>query len=147
MKIYLYLLICLSAIIVPLHAQNGNIDVAPAERYRIEGGSWNINGETGNVNIKLNKLTFNHGGTTGGIKLMIWASSQPYQPGTRGFTVAESSLGQLKSRQFYSNLSRNAKLIRPPVGTYYMTLMVLEWRNNTWTRQCHVTGNKTTTFR
>ncbi|MBL9114306.1 MAG: hypothetical protein JNJ83_04815 [Verrucomicrobiaceae bacterium] len=138
-------LLCIFTTIV--FAQNGNIDVAPKDRFSAEGASWNINGETGNVRIQLRKLTFNHGGNTGTIKLVLFASRTPFKPGASGWPIAESRLGQLNERQFYSNLSKNANLVRPPVGTYYVTLMVQEFYNGQWKIQRSMNGTKTTTFR
>ena len=148
MKTHLASLALLFALVGLACAQTQNVVVAPRERYSLGASTWNVNGETGVVTFNVSKLTFNHSGITGGIKLMLWATTQPYKPGTRGWTIAETQLGQLKSGQYYSNLCQNATLTRPPVGTHYLTLMVLEFGNDRkYTTKHYASGSKTFTFR
>lgn len=146
MKTYVMLCALIGAFTGLTGAQAANVVVAPKDRFTLGSVAWGVDGEANTATIKVSKLSFNHSGTTGGLKLTLWATTQPYQPGTRGFTIAEVNLGQLKSKEYYHDLNRVIKLVRPPAGTYYLTLMVLENQTTGFSRQLFVKGTNTFTF-
>lgn len=128
--------------------QGANVVVPPKERFTLGAANWGVNGENSTVTLKVSKLTFNHSGITGGLKLMLFATTQPYQLGARGFAIAELKLGQLKSNQFYTDINRVVPLVRPPAGTYYLTIMVMEYKSTkNYVRELHARGSNTFTFR
>lgn len=147
MKTYILLCALLFTFADPGWVQGANVVVAPKNRFTLGQSNWNVNGETNVVTLKVSKLTFNHSGKTGTLKLILWATTRPYSPGTSGFTIAEAKLGQLDANQFYHDINKPVSLVRPPAGTYYLTLMVLEYSNNTFVRQLYAQGSNTFTFR
>ena len=148
MKTYLlHIALILAALVLPASAQNGNIVVPPAQRYSHGSWSTNFNAETGTVSLGLSKLTYNHSGYTGTIKLVLWASTRPYEPGVRGWAIGEATLKSLQQNQYYSDIKKTMKLNRPPVGKYYLTLMIQEYGQNGYTIKRYSAANKTTTFR
>lgn len=126
--------------------EGANIRVAPRDRFTLDRSAWWVNGETNLVTLKVSKLTFNHSGNTGTIKLMLWATTQPYQTGIKGFAIAEKKLGQLNWNQCYRDIDTSVALIRPPAGVYYLTLMVLEFKNGVFERRAYINGTNTFTF-
>lgn len=68
------------------------------------------------------------GGTSGTLKLKIWATSTPYISGTiNGYTVAEFNLGSLDGGFIFQDVSRTTTITRPPNGTYYITATLTEF--------------------
>jgi hypothetical protein len=117
-------------------------------RLALEGHcTWPININTATATLNVPKVVYRRPGTSGTIKLTLWAGTHPYgTKGSRGWAIAESKLGQLKENQSYSNLSRNCKLTRPPAGRYYITLLLAEYLENGYVVQHYATGNQTMRF-
>lgn len=147
MRTYFLLCALLFTFADPGWVQGANVVVAPKDRFTLGASNWNVNGETNLVTLKVSKLTFNHSGKTGGLKMILWATTRPYQPGTSGYTIAEVKLGQLATNEYYHDINRQVSLVRPAAGTYYLTLMVLEYNGSTHVRQLYAQGTNTFTFR
>ena len=86
--------------------------------------------------IQSNSITFGaaavrnrrSGGTSGTLKLKVWATTTPYQGGTiSGYVLASVTLGQLTGGYSYTSLSYTRSLDVPPAGTYYITMTVTEY--------------------
>ncbi len=92
----------------------------------IEGnGSWRISGTS--IDISADKISNNRtGGTSGSLRLQIWATLSPYSGGLlTGYSIGTRTLTTLQGGSYYSNVSGYVSYQAPPVGTYY-TVMTLE---------------------
>jgi hypothetical protein len=108
--------------------------------------TWPFNVNTATVTLNVPKIIYRRPGNTGTIKLMLWATKTPYKPGTSGWNIAESKLGQLKENQSYSNLARVCSVKRPPTGKYYLALLLTEYSDGSYKTQHFAAGTKLTTF-
>lgn len=75
--------------------------------------------------------------TTGTLRLEWWLTATPYDgksiPGNRiaMFTIQNSSNGQLTPGQWFQDLQGTVPLVNlPPPGTYYVSILVTEYREN-----------------
>lgn len=86
------------------------------------------------------------GGTSGTLRLKMWATSTPYQGGTiSGYLLASQTLGQLSGGYQYTSLSYTKSLEVPPAGTYHITMTVTEYDGQDFTMD-YVTFDDTATF-
>lgn len=70
-----------------------------------------------------------NGGSSGTLKLMLWATPTPYDgKNINGFVVAQSELGSLLGNTYFPNISRTVSFFTPSAGQYYMTLTLSEYR-------------------
>lgn len=70
--------------------------------------------------------------TSGTLKLELWATALPFTPGSSGYKLAQSTLGQLNGYYYYNNVSRtdgSAKYPGAP-GVYYLTMVLLEYETS-----------------
>ena len=70
------------------------------------------------------------GGTSGTLKLMLWATPAPYDgENINGFVVAQTELGSLLGNTYFPNISRTVSFLTPSAGSYFMTLTLSEYRD------------------
>jgi hypothetical protein len=110
--------------------------------------SWPIDTNTATVTLKATKITYSRPGTSGTIRMRLWASKGPYNYGQPGWTIGEVKLGQLKENQSYNNVSMRSPIMkRPPAGQYYITLLLLEMGSDgEYHVQHYIKGRKLATF-
>jgi hypothetical protein len=66
---------------------------------------------------------------TGTLQVELWATSAPYESGQiQGHMLGSAKLEGLAPGQFYKNLRRTVPYTAPPRGTYYITMLLLEYR-------------------
>lgn len=111
------------------------------------GGSENIviGSSSYTANLSTNALTFSVASiantsssyATGTLRLEWWLTANPYGgssiPGNRiaAWTIQNSTNGQLGPGQWFQNLSGSTSISNLPApGTYYVTLIVSEYREN-----------------
>jgi hypothetical protein len=71
-------------------------------------------------------------GTSGSLRLDLWATASPYSGGTiPGYRFASLPLNPLTGGYSYNNISQTVPFVSPPVGVYYVTLTLEEYNNST----------------
>ena len=72
-------------------------------------------------------------GSSGSLRLDLWASATPYTGGTiTGYRFASTGLNPLTGGYSYSNIDRTLTYNKPPDGTYYVTLTLSEYHNGSY---------------
>ena len=89
--------------------------------YKRYGGVMNLSADT----VRNNRSQ----GVSGDLKIMLWATTRKYRGGQiNGYVVAESRLGRLRGNNYFPRVSRDASFYAPPMGRYFMTLTLSEYR-------------------
>ena len=73
--------------------------------------------------------------TTGTLMILLKAATQRPNWGDTitGYDVDEYQLGQLGPQQYFQNIDTGRRAgTRPPNGTYWMTILLLEWDGSNW---------------
>lgn len=92
-------------------------------------GPWNIRTsvEGGTVEMEVAKIKHRRTAHTGSLKLSAWLTAAPYRGGTlRGIEIGSVRKEPLQPGYEYSNVKNVAKYARPPGGTYYFNLVLME---------------------
>lgn len=113
----------------------------------IEGtGSWKISGSS--IIIGADKVSNNRsGGSSGSLRLQVWATSYPYSGGSMsGYVIGTYSLGTLSGGYYYSNLSGTVSFKAPPAGTYYTTLTLEEYDGGSYSIVDYIAFSGTSVF-
>jgi len=107
---------------------------------------WNTSGSL--INIKATKiLNGRSGGTSGTLRLQVWATRSPYSGGTiSGYIMGTRTLGTLPAGYSYNNIEGNVAFTAPPAGTYHTTLTLAEYQNGSFVIVDYVTFTSTATF-
>lgn len=88
--------------------------------YKIDGSTLNLSA--------FEVLNSRNGGTSGTLKLKLWATSTPYTGGTiSGYLLGEVNLGQLEGGHLFKNIQQTTKLRKPPGGVYFITIVLTEY--------------------
>ncbi len=91
--------------------------------YRINGKKITLYGD------KIENL--NSGGSSGTLKVALYASDYPYNGGTlNGYKLYEITLDPLSGGYYYDDISKTGYCSYPPSGSYYMTIVLLEYNYN-----------------
>ncbi len=111
-------LFCLSFFIfsIELSAQN----FSGTWGYKIDGNYITLYGD------KIQNQ--NNGGRTGTLKVAIWATNYRYNGGRiNGYTLYEYTLDPLDAGRYYYDVSNTGWCTYPPSGSYYLTILLLEY--------------------
>ena len=94
-------------------------------------GTWGYRIDDNYINLYGDKIeNQNTRGTTGTLKVAIWATKYPYSGGTiNGYELYEFTLEPLKSGYVYNDVSQTGWCTRPPSGSYSLTILLLEYQN------------------
>ena len=108
------------------NSNNGSVDVAGAWKYKI---SWRNETATTRVESTDNgKIVNNRSGTSGTIQLKLYFTSYKYEGGSiNGYVMAKDTFDPLESGHSWVNVSFADNVGLPPVGVYYVTLVLLEY--------------------
>ena len=93
-------------------------------------GSWSWSVANGQTRIQVSNLVNRRsGGTSGTLRLEVWASASPYNGGTlTGYKIGQMQLGTLAAGFQYTNLDYTVtQLTTPPNGSWYMTMIASEF--------------------
>ena len=92
--------------------------------------SYSISGNTAVLGAERIE-NFSTSGTSGTLRMELWALASPYNGGTfTGYKVAQYQLSQLSPRFFYSNVSSGTvAYLPPPNGTWSLVMMLTEFNN------------------
>jgi hypothetical protein len=102
----------------------------------------------GGVTIQVDRVSNTASGTTGSIRLRLWATASRYSGGViYGYALASYQFAQvLGLTQFYSGVTQTVPFSRPPTGAYYTTLTLEEYTGSDWVIRDYVTYSSTQTF-
>lgn len=122
--------------------------LGPLPLFSLEGPwSWRYSYEGGTVDMTVAKISHRRTANTGSLKLSVWATRQPYDGGKlNGFEIGEVQKKALPAGYSYTNVSNTGKFTPPPNGTYYLTLILTEFRDGGYVIVGHLPASKPTTF-
>lgn len=108
--------------------------------------SWSTSGSQ--VNIEIDTVSNEReGGTSGSLRLRLWATKAPYAGRTiSGYVLGTRALGQLSGGYYYSDISGYVPFRRPPSGYYCTTLTVEEYTGSGWVIRDFINFSGTTRF-
>jgi hypothetical protein len=108
--------------------------------------SWNTSGSY--VNINVGQVTNNNAtGTSGSLRLRLWATSGSYSGGTiNGYVLGTRNLNPLPAGYHYSNITGYVSLHRPPSGYYFTTITLEQYTTSGWYISDYVTFSGTSHF-
>ena len=87
------------------------------------------------------------GGTSGTLRLEIWATSSPYSGGTiNGYVMGTRALGTLEAGFSFNDISGFVSFTSPPAGIYYTTIALEEYTDAGYVIVDYVTFDSTATF-
>ena len=73
----------------------------------------------------------NYGGSSGTLKVALYATNYPYNGGTiNGYKLYETQLDPLDAGYSYNDISNTGYCSHPPSGSYYLTILLLEYDYN-----------------
>lgn len=108
--------------------------------------SWQI--QNGLLTMKVDRVVNNGSGTTGSLRLEVWATQAPYGGGSiSGYVLGSYQFtSQLGPGQYFYNIAPQVPVQMPPPGVYYTALTLEEYTASGWVIRDSVTYNSTTTF-
>jgi hypothetical protein len=120
---------------------------APPKPIQLVGtGGYAIEGSQ--VVLNCDKIANqNPDGTSGTLKLRLMATPQPYQGGTlTGFTLGSLTKEPLKGGFVYAPVKQSVPFDRPPPGSYHLSLVLSEYRDNQYTPVDYIAFEKKMDF-
>tara|TARA_X000000368_G_C23033388_1_gene713565 strand:- start:89 stop:493 length:405 start_codon:yes stop_codon:yes gene_type:complete len=92
-------------------------------------GSWGYKIDGKYITLYGDKIkNQNNRGTTGTLKVAIWATNHRYNGGRiNGYNLYEYKLDPLESGLYYYDVSKTGWCTYPPSGSYYLTILLLEY--------------------
>ena len=122
--------------------------LGPAKLFTLAGPwSYSYSGEGGYLDIQVAKISHNRTGSTGTLKLAVWATDAPYRGGgIEGYQLGFVTKTALKPGYSYSAVKNRAKFKRPPSGTYYITLVLSEFSGSDYRIVDYLGASKTMSF-
>ncbi len=93
---------------------------------------WQVTGSSVNLYVEQVRNVCNLG-TSGSLRLDLWATTTPYAGGTiTGYRFGSTVLNPLTGGYAYNNIDRTLTYTKPPDGTYYVTLTLAEYHNGNY---------------
>jgi hypothetical protein len=122
--------------------------LGPLPLFTLEGPwSWHYSYEGGTLDMTVAKISHRRTAHTGTLKLSVWATRQPYSGGKlSGFEVGEVQKKALEPGYSYTNVKNTGKFTPPPNGTYYLSLVLTEFRDGGYVIVATIPSSKPTTF-
>jgi hypothetical protein len=122
-----------------IYNQPGNIDLGGSS-------SWNTSGYY--VNIAVGQVVNNNAsGTSGSLRLRLWAIRSQYAGGTiSGYVLGTRNLNPLQAGYEYTNVHGYVSYNPPPSGYYYTVITLEQYTASGWYISDYVAFNGTTHF-
>lgn len=124
------------------------VTLGPLKLFTLTGPwSWQTSYEGGTLQVKVAKVSHNRTGSTGSLRLAVWATKAPY----KGGGISGTQLGYVEKKPLqpgysYTNVDNITKLKRPPEGHYYVSLVLSEYRDGEYLIVDHLSASKTAWF-
>jgi hypothetical protein len=98
---------------------------------------WSTRGRL--INIRAGRVSNNSlTRTTGSLRLRVWATRSRYAGGSmRGYVLGTRRLQPLAPGYYYTGISGDVALARPPRGSYYTTMTLEEYTTSGWVIRRH----------
>ena len=95
-------------------------------------GSWGYKIDNKQITLYGDKISnHNYGGSSGTLIVALYATNYPYSGGTiNGYKLYETQLDPLNAGYSYNNISNTGYCSHPPSGSYYLTILLLEYDYN-----------------
>lgn len=124
------------------------VSLGPVRAFSLLGPwSWKRNTEAGTFSMQVKKIGHTKSGRTGSLRLSVWATRRPYTGGDlNGYQLGSVDKKALEPGYAYTDVSNTAKFKKPPPGTYYTTLVLLEYNGEDYVVVAHLGAEKTSTF-
>ncbi len=108
---------------------SGSTVLAPPPLFTMKAPwRWQSSTEGGTVELEVASITHTRAGSTGSLKLAVWATDAPYAGGSlRGYQLGFVKKDALKTGYSYNKVKNTAKYARPPAGRYYVNLILSEF--------------------
>jgi len=92
-------------------------------------GSWGYQIDGKQITLYGDKITNqNYNGSSGTLKVALSASNYPYSGGTiNGYNLYEMQIDPLTAGYSYNDISNSGYCSYPPSGSYYLTILLLEY--------------------
>ncbi len=105
------------------------ISLGPVDLFNLAGPwKWAVSGQAGTVDLQVAKITHTRSGSTGTLKLALWATDAPYRGGgIKGYQLGFVTKAALKPGYSYSAVKNLAPYKKPPSGRYYLSLVLSEF--------------------
>lgn len=104
-------------------------------------GPWGAQINAGTSVLSVGKVSnYATGGTSGSLRLELWAFDTPYAGGAQqGYHLADYQMPALAARSEYANVvSPSVTTTRPAAGTWYMALLLTEYNGSTWIMRAYL---------
>ena len=111
-------------------------------------GSWGYRISDHYITLYGDKIeNQNNGGRTGTLKVAIYATNYRYNGGSlNGYLLYEYKLDPLDAGYYYSDVSQRGWCTYPPRGTYFLTIVLLEYITYDYEIVDYVTMDQTQSF-
>ena len=129
---------------------SGTKQIGPGGSFgdiKLEGlVSWKQSGSK--ITLKADKVVnYRDSGTSGTLRLQIWATRTAYSGGRiSGNVLGSVTLGTLKGGYYYPNINKTGTYRKPPNGTYYITMTLEESQRGSYVMQSYINMRGTSTF-
>ena len=81
------------------------------------------------------------GTTSGTLKMVLWAT--PAQFPSKGYAIAEHTMGQLAGGYQFKNFTKKVSVDMPKItGNYYFAISILEYTYSGWLNRAYVTSGR-----
>ncbi len=102
--------------------------LGPVDLFSLAGPwRWSFSTEGGTLDFGVAKISHTRSGSTGSLKLSVWATEEPFRPGISGYQLGAVIKAPLKPGYSYNSIKQTAKFKAPPPGTYHITLVLSEF--------------------
>lgn len=119
-------------VIVDYRNMQNAATLGPLKPFTISGPcSWKSSYEGGTIGIRVAKISHTKKGTTGSLKLAVWATLAPYRGGAlNGWQLGSVIKDGLRPGYTYTDVKNTAKFTPPPEGTYYIVIVLSEFERD-----------------
>jgi hypothetical protein len=106
--------------------------LGPLETLSLTGPfQWQTSYANGTVSLGVAKISHRRTGSTGSLKVALWATTTPFRGGRiNGYQICSLSKKALAPGYNYPNLKATVPFTPPPDGTYFITMMLTEFQKD-----------------
>ena len=134
--------------IVDYRCMTKAVTLEPIKPFTLTGPfRWESHPADGTLSIEVAKISHHRPGTTGTLKVAVWATEQPYRGGNlSGYQLGFFTKTGLKPGFSYSDLSVTTSYKAPPPATYSIVYVLSEYRADGYVIVDYYTSANWSTF-